>query len=89
LFITVAVRDLFDFILSQGFDEIKMMKNISQCLNNIVNNNVLYIIIVLCLLINQELAADVHPKVNEFLELFLIGRVLFSIGYIFGTIVGH
>jgi uncharacterized membrane-anchored protein len=62
-------------------------KNAAKCLQNIINNTVLYTVI-LYLLLSEDHSALIPPNsLLHVLELFVWGRIIFAVGYFLGTLI--
>jgi hypothetical protein len=69
--------------------KIPSLECLHTCLNNVINNSILYFAILICLLSTdnyQRIYSD--AQILLIIELFIWGRMIFSIGYAFGTWIG-
>lgn len=62
-------------------------KHAAKCLKNIINNTVLYTVILYLLLSEDHSSLIPSHSLLHVLELFVWGRIIFAVGYFLGTLI--
>lgn len=85
LFMHVTIRWIFEQIERKS----ESLENAEKCVDKVINNCILYLAIFSGLLCSGRYQ-DIYTEgqVLQLAELFLWGRVIFSAGYLFGTVIG-
>lgn len=85
LFMHVAIRWILEQIDGKG----ESLENAEKCVDKVINNCILYMAIFSGLLCSGRYQ-DIYTEgqVLQLAELFLWGRVIFSVGYLLGTAIG-